>query len=99
MGPFLHKWLRHPPGTEGLILVAVLWILAALAPLASVMSVYVINAASAFTVHDERLQSEALTRAALELTVYQIVRDRQVPATGGSFAFRMHNATVESRFI
>ena len=39
----------------------------ALATLAVIISVYVINAANAFTVHDERLQAESLTRAALEL--------------------------------
>ena len=43
---------------DGFILVAVLWIIAALATLATIFSVYVINSATAFTVHDERLQAE-----------------------------------------
>ena len=43
---------------RGFIVVAVLWILAALATLATIFSMYVINTATAFTVHDERLQAE-----------------------------------------
>jgi len=95
----LRKWLRRRTRNEGFIIVAVLWILAALATLASIMSVYVINAASAFTVHDERLQSEALTRAALELSFYQIGLVREEPRTSGQFAFRMRNASVETTFM
>jgi len=95
----LHAWLRRPSGNRGFIIVAVLWILAALATLASIMSIYVINAASAFAVHDERLQSEALTRGALELSAYQIARDRQAPPASGSFAFRMSNASVATSFV
>ena len=43
---------------DGFIVVAVLWILAALATLATIFSMYVINTATAFAVHDERLQAE-----------------------------------------
>ena len=95
----LGTWLRRRTRNEGFIIVAVLWILAALATLASIMSVYVINAASAFTVHDERLQAEALTRAALELSVYQIGLTPEAPRTSGQFAFRMRNASIESTFV
>jgi general secretion pathway protein K len=98
MRPSLLKWLG-PSRNEGFIIVAVLWILAALATLASIIAVYVINAASAFAVHDERLQSEALTRAAIELAVYQIARDPQAAPTRGSFVFRMGNAGVATTFI
>jgi general secretion pathway protein K len=95
---WLRKWL-HPSRNEGFIIVAVLWILAALATLASIIAVYVINAAVAFTVHDERLQSEALTRAAIELSIYQITRDPQQAPTRGSFVFRMGNAGISTTFI
>jgi general secretion pathway protein K len=90
--------LRRPSRNEGFIIVAVLWILAALATLASIMAVYVINAATGFTVHDERLQSESLTRAAIELSLYQMVREPQAPPTHGSFVFRMGNAGVTAEF-
>src|SRR5258706_5903308 len=65
--------------TDGFILVAVLWIIAALATLATIFSVYVINTATAFTVHDERLQAEGCARAAIELAVYQLTAG--LPAT------------------
>jgi general secretion pathway protein K len=94
----LTKRLRIPSGKDGFIIVAVLWILAALATLATIISVYVINAANAFTVHDERLQAEALTRAAIELSVYNIARDAQAVPTRGSFVFQMGNASVATEF-
>src|SRR3954467_4838612 len=62
---------------DGFILVAVLWIIAALATLATIFSVYVINSATAFTVHDERLQAEGCARAAIELAVYQLAATPQ----------------------
>jgi general secretion pathway protein K len=63
--------------TDGFILVAVLWIIAALATLATIFSIYVINTATAFTVHDERLQAEGCARAAIELAVYQLTANPQ----------------------
>jgi general secretion pathway protein K len=91
--------LQRARGTDGFIIVAVLWILAALATLATIIAVYVINAATAFTVHDERLQAETMARAALELTVYQVSLDPQTAPTRGSFAFRIGNATVATEFV
>ena len=65
----MHPTIRaHRSADAGFIVVAVLWILAALATLATIIAVYVINTAIAFTVHDERLQAEALARAAIELS-------------------------------
>jgi general secretion pathway protein K len=91
---------RHrADGTDGFIIVAVLWILAALATLASIIAVYVINTATAFTVHDERLQAETMARAAMELTVYQVSLDPQAAPSRGSFAFRIGNATVATDFV
>ena len=91
--------LRPRSADDGFIIVAVLWILAALATLATIIAVYVINAATAFTVHDERLQAETMARAAMELSVYQISLDPQTPPTRGSFAFRIGNATVAADFV
>jgi general secretion pathway protein K len=92
----LIKRLHAPSRQDGFIIVAVLWILTALATLASIIAVYVINAASAFAVHDERLQAEALTRAAIELSVYQLARE--TPPTRGSFVVRMGNASIAAEF-
>src|SRR3954468_7558819 len=84
---------------DGFIVVAVLWILAALATLATIFSMYVINTATAFAVHDERLQAEALARGAVELSVYQVAADPQTPPSRGSFVFRIGNANVSAEFV
>ena len=82
-------------GRDGFIIVAVLWILAALATLVTIFSMYVINTATAFTVHDERLQAEGLARAALELSVYRATAAPQgQTATRGTFLFRLGTALV-----
>jgi len=86
------------PKTEGFILVAVLWIIAALATLASIFSVYVINTATAFTAHDERLQAEGCARAAIELSAYQLLANPQAPPTRGRFLFRIGSAQVTVEF-
>jgi general secretion pathway protein K len=91
-------FLRIASGHDGFIVVAVLWILAALATLATIFSVYVINTATAFAVHDERLQAEALATAAIELSVYQISANAKAPPTRGTFVFRAGNATVSAEF-
>jgi general secretion pathway protein K len=91
---------------DGFILVAVLWIIAALATLATIFSVYVINTATAFTVHDERLQAEGCARAAIELAVYQLIANppgaqqgaQQSMPTRGRFVFRVGNAQVTTDF-
>ena len=84
---------------DGFIVVAVLWILAALATLATIFSMYVINTAIAFTVHDERLQAEGLARAAIELSVYQVAASTPAPLSRGTFLFRIGNANVNAEFM
>src|SRR5438093_13262637 len=86
------------PGHDGFIVVAVLWILAALATLATIFSMYVINTATALTVHDERLQAEGLARAAIELSVYQVAASTPAPLSRGGFALRIGNAGVDADF-
>lgn len=93
-----HQLISSLAKRDGFIIVAVLWILAALATLASIIAVYVINAATASTIHDERLQAEGMARAAIELTVYQLRLDPQTAAPSGSFTFRIGNATVAAAF-
>ena len=92
--------LRKSSGRDGFIIVAVLWILAALATLVTIFSIYVINSATAFTVHDERLQAEGLARAALELSVYRATAAPQgQTATRGTFLFRLGTALVNAEFV
>ena len=90
---------RRRRAPDGFVIVAVLWILGALATLASIYSVYIIDTATAFKAHDDRLQSEGLVSAALELTAHQITAradgERQ---NNGSFGFRLGNAFVSVQF-
>ena len=80
---------------RGFVIVAVLWILAALAALATIFSVYLSNSAQALAVTDTGLQTEALVAASLELTTYQLLLagDKARPPQG-SFRFRLDNAEV-----
>jgi len=57
---------------DGFILVAALWIIAALATLASIFSIYLANTATSLSLNDSTVQSEALVVASLELTAYQV---------------------------
>ena len=80
---------------RGFVIIAVLWILAALAALATIFSVYLSNSAQALAVNDTGLKAEALVSASLELTTYQLLLagDKARPALG-SFRFRLDNADV-----
>jgi general secretion pathway protein K len=61
-----------PQGTvDGFILVAALWIIAALATLAVIFSIYLANTAVSLSTNDDTIQSEALVFASLALTAYQ----------------------------
>ncbi len=74
---------------DGFIIIAVLWMLIALATLASIYSVYIANTASALAASDDSLQAELLVTTSLELTAYQFssakdAKDLQVPGVPGS---------------
>ncbi|MGB9369071.1 MAG: hypothetical protein WCE79_23960 [Xanthobacteraceae bacterium] len=97
--PRLAQLLRLQSGRDGFIVVAVLWILAALATLVMIFSMYVINTATAFAVHDERLQAEGLARAALELSAYQATANPQAQPARGTFLFRLGTALVNAEFV
>ena len=80
---------------DGFIVVAGMWILGALATLASIYAVYVINTATSMSVNDDRLQAEAMVTAALELTAYRVsaAGTDNRPSRGG-FLFRLGNANI-----
>lgn len=84
---------------DGFIVVAVLWMLGALAILASIYAVYVINTATAMSVNDDRLQAEGLMTAALELTAYRLTAtDADSRPSRGEFSFRLGRAAVAVDF-
>jgi general secretion pathway protein K len=80
---------------QGVVIVAVLWILMALSVLAMAFSVYLSASARSLALDDAALQTEALVSASVELAAYQLILagDRQRPPRG-SFHFRMDDADV-----
>jgi len=85
--------------SDGFIVVAALWILTALATLASVYAVYVANTAIAAAVGDDVIQADALVSASLEITAYQLTAARaEERPTRGQFAFRMGRVKVAADF-
>jgi general secretion pathway protein K len=92
---------QHPRTSErGFVIVAVLWLLAALAALAVVFSVYLANSARALSVNDSALQSEALVSACVELTAYQLrlAGEEDRPASG-SFHTQLNGAELFVSFV
>ena len=85
---------------HGFVLVAVLWILAALAALATIFSIYLSNSAQALAVNDAGLQTEALVSGSLELAAYQLslAGDSARPMQG-SFHYRLDSADITVSFV
>jgi general secretion pathway protein K len=75
---------------QGVVIVAVLWILMALSALAMIFSIYLSASARSLALDDAALQAEALVSASVELSAYQLTLagDAQRPPRG-SFHFRM----------
>jgi general secretion pathway protein K len=92
------KSLPHHKPADGFILVAVLWILGALATLAAIYALYVHETVFVFVGHDERLQAQGLALAGVELAVYQLTAIPEARPSRGKFSFRLGNAEVTVDF-
>ena len=95
---------RRPPparhaANDGFIVIAVLWILGALAVLAAIYSVFVVDTAAAVASHKDRVQAEALVTAGLELTAHRITAVPEQRPSNGGFTFRLGSASVIVRFV
>jgi general secretion pathway protein K len=89
------RWAAATPSEHGFVIVAVLWILAALSALAMIFSAYLSSSAQTLGMNDTGLQAEALVSASLELTAYQLLlAGEKARPTPGSFQFRLDNADV-----
>lgn len=90
---------RRHASDRGFLLVAVLWIVSALAALASIYAAYVANTAVAIAVHDEAIRADGLVSASAELVAYRLL---SAPAeqrpTHGTFDFRLGRANVAVDF-
>jgi len=89
---------RSDVDETGFIIVPVLWILAALATLAVIYSLYARETALNFVDHDERLQAEALAESGVELAAYQLTAHPLVQPVRGQFSFRQGSAAIVVKF-
>jgi general secretion pathway protein K len=84
----------------GFVIVAVLWILAALSALALIFSAYIANAARALAMNDVSPQTEALVSSSLELAAYRLLASQEEGRpTQGSFRYRLGGADVRVSFV
>jgi general secretion pathway protein K len=90
--------LFHQESSDGFIVVAVLWILTALATLATTYGVYVNATAFALADYDVRLQAQELAMAGVELAVYRLTENPEAQPAQGKFGFRLGNADVAVDF-
>lgn len=90
---------RRRSGDDGFIIVAVLWILAALATLVSVYAIYVTNTAIAVTTSGEAVIADPLVSAGVELAAYQLLGSKAEsrPAVG-QFTARVGAARLSVAF-
>ena len=94
----IDRHMRHRRD-GGFIIVAVLWILMALATLAAIYAAYVVRTAYAVGPSDDRVNAEALFTAAIELTAYQLgAAPKEKRPSHGRFNFRIGRATVVGEF-
>jgi general secretion pathway protein K len=91
--------LSSSRNSDGFIVVAVLWMLAALAAMISIYATFVINTAAAIGFHEDRLKADSLISAALELSAYRQLAARAGSRPGhGSFQFQLNQANVKVDF-
>jgi general secretion pathway protein K len=84
---------------RGFIVIAVLWMLAALAALVLIYVSYVTNTAAAVAVNTDRIQVEALVSAGVELTAYRLTgQSEQARPTSGTFDGRIGAGRVRVTF-
>jgi general secretion pathway protein K len=93
------RWRRNGRNTRGFIVVAVLWILAALSALVLIYLTFVTNTAVVVAASTDRVQSDALVTAGVELAAYQLTAVRQEGRpSSGTFNARMGGARVSVTF-
>jgi general secretion pathway protein K len=81
---------------RGFVLVAVLWMLAALAALASAYEVFAVNTAASAYLPQERVRADAAIRAGAELAAYrQLSWPRQVRPNHGAFSAQMDETRID----
>jgi general secretion pathway protein K len=91
---------RSIDGERGFVIVAVLWLLAALAALALIFSLHLVNSTRAVALNDTALQAEALVSAGVELTAYQLrLASEQARPARGALHTQLNRAELSVSFI
>ncbi|MGL6061192.1 MAG: general secretion pathway protein GspK [Bradyrhizobium sp.] len=92
--------IRRKRASRGFIIIAVLWILLALATLASLAAFYVAQSAISLTPLEGTLQTDALVTAGLDLTTYRLSASMAGKRpTRGAFRFRLARTNVDVEFL
>jgi general secretion pathway protein K len=95
----ISRILRRRGGRrDGFIVVAVLWLVAALATLAGIYSLYVREAAGAFASRDDRIFAHALVQAGVELAVQQMTAIPDQRPAQGRASHRLGGADIAVDF-
>ena len=85
---------------RGFVIVAALWLVAALAALAVIFSAYLASSARALALSDSALETEALVSAGVELTAYQLRLPREdARPSQGSFRTRLNGSELAVTFV
>jgi general secretion pathway protein K len=97
--PLAPKTKGPAVGSEGFILVAVLWMLLALATLVTVYAVYVTRSAFAMSANSDAIEAEPMLAAGVELAAYRLigVKANERPSTG-QFSARVAAARLSVAF-
>jgi general secretion pathway protein K len=89
----------RPQQTRGFIVVAVLWILAALSALVLIYLTYVTTTAVTVAVSTDRVQADALVMAGLELAAYRLMSfSQEARPTSGTFDARVGKGMISVTF-
>jgi general secretion pathway protein K len=85
---------------QGFVLVAVLWLLAALALLVTIFTVHLSASARAVSLNDGALKTEALVSAGVELAAYRLqLADKDKRPPEGAFHARLSGTDISVSFI
>src|SRR5215470_13084616 len=91
---------RCADGERGFVIVAVLWLVGALAALAVIFSLYLSSSARALALNDTALQAEALVSAGVELTAYQLqLAGENGRPSHGQFRAQLNGADLAVSFV
>jgi len=87
-------------GSDGFIIIAVLWILAALATLVSIYAIYVTNSAIAVSASSDAVIADPLVTGGVELTAYQLIGAPQGKRpTAGNFTARIGTSRLAVAYV